>query len=63
MAVNLGDDTDTTGSVYGQLAGAYYGKSGIPFKWLSKLAHKDLIIEMADELLLQSENRPRRRII
>ncbi|MCY7379484.1 MAG: ADP-ribosylglycohydrolase family protein, partial [Gemmatimonadaceae bacterium] len=24
-AVNLGDDADTTGAVYGQLAGAYYG--------------------------------------
>ena len=56
MAVNLGDDADTTGSVYGQLAGAYYGESGIPFKWLSKLAHKDLILEMADELLLLCKN-------
>jgi len=26
MAVNLGDDADTTGAVYGQLAGAYYGE-------------------------------------
>ncbi|EAX47887.1 hypothetical protein TcarDRAFT_1576 [Thermosinus carboxydivorans Nor1] len=25
LAVNLGDDADTTGAVYGQLAGAYYG--------------------------------------
>jgi len=24
-AVNLGDDADTTGAIYGQLAGAYYG--------------------------------------
>jgi ADP-ribosyl-[dinitrogen reductase] hydrolase len=24
-AVNLGDDTDTTAAIYGQLAGAYYG--------------------------------------
>ena len=30
LAVNLGDDADTTGAVYGQLAGAYYGRSGIP---------------------------------
>jgi len=29
-AVNLGDNADTTGAVYGQLAGAYYGVSGIP---------------------------------
>ena len=25
MAVNLGDDADTTGAIYGQIAGAYYG--------------------------------------
>ena len=30
LAVNLGDDADTTGAVYGQLAGAFYGESGIP---------------------------------
>jgi len=29
-AVNLGDDSDTTGAVCGQLAGACWGKSGIP---------------------------------
>jgi len=29
-AVNLGDDADTTGAICGQLAGAYWGESGIP---------------------------------
>ena len=33
LAVNLGDDADTTGAVYGQLAGAYYGVEGIPEDW------------------------------
>ena len=37
-AVNLGDDADTTGAIYGQLAGAYYGESSIPQTWLSKFA-------------------------
>ncbi len=32
-AVNLGEDADTTGAIYGQLAGAYYGESGIPAGW------------------------------
>ena len=36
LAVNLGDDADTTGAVYGQLAGAYYGEKGIPDEWLTK---------------------------
>jgi ADP-ribosyl-[dinitrogen reductase] hydrolase len=37
MAVNLGDDADTTGAVYGQLAGAFYGRSGLPSRWLDVL--------------------------
>ena len=35
--VNLGDDADTTGAVYGQIAGAYYGLNGMPEKWLKKI--------------------------
>ena len=30
LAVNLGDDADTTAAVYGQIAGAHYGESGNP---------------------------------
>ena len=37
LAVNLGDDADTTGAVYGQLAGAYYGDDGIPPEWCERL--------------------------
>jgi len=42
-AVNLGDDADTTGAVCGQLAGAYWGESGIPQEWRDGLARKDVI--------------------
>lgn len=42
-AVNLGDDADTTGAVCGQLAGAYYGESGIPSSLLTGLARKDML--------------------
>ncbi|CAF3974374.1 unnamed protein product [Rotaria sordida] len=31
-AVNLGDDTDTTAAIYGQLAGAHYGYNKLPEK-------------------------------
>ena len=41
--MNLGDDADTTGAVCGQLAGAYWGESGIPAGWLDGLARKDMI--------------------
>ncbi|MDK2931094.1 MAG: hypothetical protein PWR07_1225 [Bacillota bacterium] len=50
MAVNLGDDADTTGAVYGQLAGAFYGEPGIPTSWLSRLAWRDRISAMAEQL-------------
>lgn len=49
-AVNLGDDADTTAAVCGQIAGAYYGESGIPESWRQRLALCDLIVELADRL-------------
>lgn len=55
LAVNLGDDADTTGAVYGQLAGAYYGEQGIPETWRNRLAKRPLIEQMADELFKLSQ--------
>jgi ADP-ribosyl-[dinitrogen reductase] hydrolase len=53
MAVNLGEDADTTGAVYGQIAGAFYGRSGIPDEWVKRLARLELI----DTLILQLNKR------
>ena len=50
LAVNLGDDADTTGAVYGQLAGAFYGEQGIPKSWRDRLAYRDLIASFAEQL-------------
>lgn len=50
LAVNLGDDADTTGAVYGQLAGAFYGVDAIPPAWLQKLAQRELIEQYAEQL-------------
>ena len=55
MAVNLGDDADTTGAIYGQIAGAYHGYSGIPDHWLDKIAFHSEIIDLADRLFALSE--------
>jgi ADP-ribosylglycohydrolase len=33
-----------------ELAGAFYGEKGIPTRWLSKLAYREKIIEMADNI-------------
>ena len=49
-AVNLGDDTDTTGAVTGGLAGLLYGYESIPEKWIDVLARKDDITKLCDNL-------------
>ena len=49
-AVNLGDDADTTGAIYGQLAGAFYGVDAIPRDWIERLALRELISETAAAL-------------
>lgn len=48
--VNLGEDADTTGAIYGQLAGAYYGVEQIPTTWLTRLCQRDMISEFAEGL-------------
>ena len=50
QAVGLWLDADTTGAVFGALAGAYYGEQGLPPRWLAKLRHKDLLIGFAEAL-------------
>ena len=42
-AVNLGDDTDTIGSITGGMAGLFYGFEQIPENWINQLARtKDI---------------------
>jgi ADP-ribosyl-[dinitrogen reductase] hydrolase len=50
LAVNLGQDADTTGAIYGQLAGAHYGAAGIPAGWRQALLWADKIAVLADDL-------------
>jgi ADP-ribosyl-[dinitrogen reductase] hydrolase len=50
LAVNLGDDADTTGAVYGQLAGAYHGLSGLPQAWAGRIAQARVVSDLADGL-------------
>ena len=51
--VNLGGDADTTGAIYGQLAGAYYGVEGIPVSLIDGLARCELIKTVATNLTSQ----------
>ena len=43
LAVQLGDDTDTTAAVVGGVAGVYYGIESIPDQWMETLRGKDII--------------------
>ena len=52
LAVNLGDDTDTTAAIYGQLAGAFYGIKQISNQWQQDLFHRDFILLLANGLYL-----------
>ena len=56
-ATNLGDDADTTAAVCGQVAGAYYGESGIPKQWLKKLVMREEILSLAEQLFHWKEDK------
>lgn len=49
-AVNLGEDTDTTGAITGGIAGIYYGYENIPKEWITELVRKDDIEALCEKL-------------
>lgn len=49
-AANLGGDPASVACVAGQLAGAIYGRSGIPGEWQETVAWAPRLIELADRL-------------
>jgi len=49
-AVNLGHDADTIGAITGQLAGAFYGQKAIPEPWIKKLAYREKILSLIEDL-------------
>ncbi|MFL5747718.1 MAG: ADP-ribosylglycohydrolase family protein [Niastella sp.] len=50
MAVNLGNDADTTAAVTGGLAGLYYGFESIPEKWRNEVKRSNDIKNLCDRL-------------
>ena len=50
LVVNLGNDSDTTGAIYGALAGAFYGLSSIPEKWRKIVAWSEHIQKRSTQL-------------
>lgn len=54
MATNLGDDADTTAAIVGQIAGSYYGETGIPVEWLERLTMSQEIGQLAEQLVINA---------
>ncbi len=52
LAVNHGGDSDSTGSICGNLMGAMYGESALPKRWLKKLELCDVIRTVSDRLCI-----------
>lgn len=51
LAVNHGGDSDSTGSLTGQLLGTLWGAGVIPQRWLDELELRDVIETIATDLL------------
>lgn len=50
-AVNRGGDTDTIAAITGAIAGARFGKEGIPDRWLDVIEETDELERLATELM------------
>lgn len=61
LAANLGEDSDTVAAVTGQLAGALWGRSAIPPRWLEKLAWRGIIEDRVERLLKIAGRRDRNK--
>ena len=59
LAVNLGDDTDTTAAIYGQLAGACYKIDSIRKDWRDALYEARFITNIATGLYVKRHNSQR----
>ncbi len=50
LAVNHGGDSDSTGSLTGQLLGTLWGVDAIPSRWLDQVELRDIIEDLAHDL-------------
>ncbi|MFG1865767.1 ADP-ribosylglycohydrolase family protein [Microbispora bryophytorum] len=49
LAVNHSGDSDSTGSLCGNLLGTVHGDAALPGHWVSQLEGRDTVIELADD--------------
>ncbi|KAL8728340.1 MAG: hypothetical protein Q9166_005483 [cf. Caloplaca sp. 2 TL-2023] len=53
--VNLGDDADTVGAIYGGIAGAFYGVEAITQKWLEGLEARNMVDIVVEGIVALAE--------
>lgn len=51
-AINLGEDTDTIGTITGEIAGIFYGYDNIPADWLRYLPKLDELLKQIQKFTL-----------
>jgi ADP-ribosylglycohydrolase len=60
-AINLGDDTDTTAAIYGQLAGAHYGYAALPERWVNHIYARHFIMCLSKWIVYEGDKCSQRR--
>lgn len=58
LAVNHGGDSDSTGSVCGNLLGAMHGETALPPAWVAELEGRAAILELADDFAMEMTQGP-----
>lgn len=58
LAVNHGGDSDSTGSVCGNLLGAVHGETALPPGWVAELEGRATILELADDFAMEMTQGP-----
>jgi ADP-ribosylglycohydrolase len=49
-AINHSGDSDSTGSITGNILGLINGESFIPAKWIEKLKYSSIVLQIAEDL-------------
>jgi ADP-ribosylglycohydrolase len=56
LSVNHSGDSDSTGSITGNIVGLMLGRSAIPSWWADKLEGSDIVIQMAEDLFTRCKS-------
>ncbi|GGO45940.1 ADP-ribosylglycohydrolase [Streptomyces daqingensis] len=58
LAVNHGGDSDSTGSVCGNLLGTIHGETALPPGWVAELEGRATLLELADDFAMEMTQGP-----